>query len=117
MTKLQYRTSPKIGAVFGKLTVKKRSPAPKQVTSKTAKSYWLCECECGKTLKVRSDVLLGGKKTHCGADKHKAIEEHKPFCHHYSSKPYEFSAELKGPDSDEYSYRKRHHLRKKEEFE
>ena len=110
------RVSPKSGVVYGDLTVKKRVPAPKQVSSKTAKSYWLCECSCGKTLKVRSDRLLAGSKTHCGNSKHKVIEEHKPFCHNYKGKPYEYSEEIRGPDVN-YSDRKKYHLNKKKEFE
>ena len=100
-TTLHYRTKPRIGATFGKLTLKKRAPAPKRVTSKTAKSYWLCECDCGKTLKVRSDILLGGKKITCG----------------HPVDPFKWPDELQGPDVGEYSDRKKHHLSKKQEFE
>ena len=28
--------------------------------------YWLCECTCGKQVKIRSTILTSGKKTHCG---------------------------------------------------
>tara|TARA_Y100000310_G_scaffold109617_1_gene108028 strand:- start:978 stop:1268 length:291 start_codon:yes stop_codon:yes gene_type:complete len=92
------REPPKSGEVYGKLTVKKRVPAPKSVASRTSKSYWLCECTCGKKLKVRSDRLLGGTKPNCG------------------HKESEWSEELKGPDVA-YSDRKQYHLDKKNEAE
>lgn len=28
--------------------------------------YWLCECTCGRQVKIRSTILTSGKKTHCG---------------------------------------------------
>ena len=49
-----------IGKIFGKLTVIKKLP------SKNGKTYWLCQCECGKTSEVQGAHLTGGKIKSCG---------------------------------------------------
>lgn len=43
------------GERFGKLTVIKR-----------VKSMWLCQCECGRQCKVRTDALKSGNTKSCG---------------------------------------------------
>ena len=50
-----------IGKRFGKLTVIADS-GEKQGTAK----MWLCKCDCGNTVKVRTDSLTGGKTISCG---------------------------------------------------
>lgn len=49
------------GQRFGKLTVIADS-GEKQGTAK----MWLCKCDCGNTVKVRTDSLTGGKTISCG---------------------------------------------------
>jgi hypothetical protein len=43
------------GERFGKMTVIKR-----------VKSMWLCQCECGRQCKVRTDALKSGNTKSCG---------------------------------------------------
>lgn len=50
-----------VGKRFGKLTVISDT-GEKQRTAK----MWLCQCDCGKTLKVRTDSLTAGKTISCG---------------------------------------------------
>lgn len=47
------------GRVFGMLTVLEI------IQTETRKTYWLCQCECGNTVKARSDSLLSGETTSC----------------------------------------------------
>lgn len=49
-----------IDKVFGKLTVIKKLP------SRNGKTYWLCQCECGKISEVQGAHLTGGKIKSCG---------------------------------------------------
>nr|DAQ16244.1 MAG TPA: hypothetical protein [Caudoviricetes sp.] len=50
-----------VGKRFGRLTVIEDT-GEKQGTAK----MWLCHCDCGNTLKVRTDSLTGGKTISCG---------------------------------------------------
>ena len=45
---------------FGKLTAIERD------FSKRKRTMWICECDCGNTITVRSDVLLTGHTQSCG---------------------------------------------------
>ena len=48
------------GQKFGKLKVLNKLPP--QTTKTHHGSYWLCSCECGNIIEVRSDSLKGGQK-------------------------------------------------------
>lgn len=52
-----------IGKVFGRLTVKKLDHVDR-------KSYWLCQCSCGKTKVAPVDNLQNGNTTSCGCVHH-----------------------------------------------
>ncbi len=41
----------------------------KNSVSSQRSTYWLCRCDCGKELWVRSDVLVNKKRKSCGCDK------------------------------------------------
>ena len=51
---------------FGKLKVIK--PAPKRNDRYTR---WICECECGNIVEVRTDYLTSAHTTSCGCEKMK----------------------------------------------
>lgn len=53
------------GQKFGRLLVLERSE-----NSRTGKIMWLCQCDCGKTKKVRADSL---KKTACTKHRTKGL--------------------------------------------
>lgn len=48
--------------VFGRLIVARRAPRK----FKNRKVHWICECQCGNTVEVSSDKLLGGETRSCG---------------------------------------------------
>ena len=48
------------GQRFGKLVVIKRVP------NKNKRTMWLCKCDCGNEVEVRSDQLRGGITNSCG---------------------------------------------------
>jgi hypothetical protein len=48
------------GSRFGKLTVIKRADV------KCAESQWLCQCDCGDTVTLRSSILRYGHRKDCG---------------------------------------------------
>ena len=50
-----------VGKRFGRLTVLKDSGE-----RKSRKVLWECKCDCGKTIKVKSDQLTCGKTRSCG---------------------------------------------------
>ena len=55
-----------VGRMFGKLTVKSIGQivrAPRQT-----RTYWNCECECGRTRMIRGDVLRSLRRTDCGCE-------------------------------------------------
>lgn len=54
-----------LGQTFGKLIV------IKEANSKGGKTYWLCQCECGKIKEVQTCHLRSGKITSCGGCKSK----------------------------------------------
>lgn len=48
----------------------------------TRKTYWICQCDCGNIVSVRSDALLSGKTKSCGCykseqDAKRAAKNHK----------------------------------------
>ena len=49
------------GLQFGLLTVIKYSPRK----TKSTATQWLCRCECGRLVIVRSDNLKDGRTTKC----------------------------------------------------
>lgn len=61
----------KIGDIFGKLTVVKKS------TKQDGKGhyYWLCKCECGSIKEYFGKNLLSGNSTSCGCIHSKAEKE------------------------------------------
>lgn len=53
------------GMRFGKLIAVKRQV--KAIGPKQQKhSFWICECDCGKTVSIRAIYLLGGNTKSCG---------------------------------------------------
>lgn len=77
-------SKPLIGKKFGRLTV----IADTQEKQGTAK-MWLCRCECGKELKVRTDSLTSGRTISCGCylydkDRIKALNDGKRIEDHTS---------------------------------
>lgn len=52
------------GQIFGRLTV-----IGLDESKRTRKTYWLCQCECGKIKSARSDSLLCGAIKSCGCMK------------------------------------------------
>lgn len=48
----------------------KRDEEKNKNSSQHGRSYWLCRCDCGNELWVRSDVLNNKKRKSCGCDKH-----------------------------------------------
>lgn len=49
------------GKRFGRLVVMARDPDPKD-----SKTWWICECDCGETVSVRTALLISGKTRSCG---------------------------------------------------
>lgn len=49
------------GQKYGRLTAIKRVPGPKQQGAR-----WLCQCDCGSTIEVRSNSLRTGITASCG---------------------------------------------------
>ncbi len=54
------------GDVFGKLTLIKHAYSLKRKDGKSGERVWLCKCECGKTVEVRSSNLKSGNTKSCG---------------------------------------------------
>ena len=52
-----------LGQTFGKLKVIEKLP------SKSGKTYWLCECECGNKTEVQTCHLRNGSISSCGCQK------------------------------------------------
>lgn len=52
------------GQKFGRLTV-----IGLDVNQETRKTYWYCQCECGKVVNTRSDRLISGRVKSCGCYK------------------------------------------------
>lgn len=55
------------GMRFGRLTVLKKVPKPKQTLP--SGSYWLCKCDCGTEKIVKGNSLTGGFTNSCGCYK------------------------------------------------
>lgn len=53
------------GMVFGELEVKERAP-DHFTPSGIKKPCWVCECSCGVRVTVQQQVLVQGRKWHCG---------------------------------------------------
>lgn len=53
-----------VGQTFGRLTVLSRDTSKPSGTGKSA--YWLCKCDCGTIVSVRSDKLQKGIIQSCG---------------------------------------------------
>lgn len=51
------------GERFGSLTVIEYSP--RKVSKKHRQAHWICLCDCGNILLVRSDNLREGRSTQC----------------------------------------------------
>lgn len=73
-----------IGRRFGKLTVMADS-GERQGTKK----IWMCQCDCGRSVKIRGDSLISGRTTSCGCNKRsqskvKALNEGKKIEDHTS---------------------------------
>lgn len=62
------------GQKFGKLLVKHRTENPR---SKSHRTYWLCECDCGNESIVATSALRSGKTTQCWDCAHKATAKAK----------------------------------------
>lgn len=54
-----------IGKRYGKLTVIGRD----SLQRKDNHIYWICKCDCGKEISVRSTLLVTNKKSHCSCEK------------------------------------------------
>ena len=81
-----------IGERFGRLTV--ISQEPKRHTNKGFRYYWKCQCECGKIVIVREDLLLSHNRPtqSCGCLKADVVklyyaENPKPNKHGHSREP------------------------------
>lgn len=61
------------GQRFGRLTVIGVGEKPPE--SKRRRTYWLCTCECGKTVAVASDKLIRGDTKSCGCLKSELATE------------------------------------------
>ena len=57
-----------IGQKYGRLTVLSEA---EKIRTPNGRSHvaWLCECECGKQIVVRSECLRNGHTTSCGCKK------------------------------------------------
>lgn len=51
-----------LGEKFGRLTIIEQAPA----RPKTRTSWWICECDCGKSVEVSREQLRSGQKKSCG---------------------------------------------------
>lgn len=69
---------------FGKLTAIKFHHT--QVTKNGNKSFWLCECDCGNVVVVRTDCLTSGNTRSCGCI-HKDLANEK-FDNHTKERLY-----------------------------
>jgi len=51
-----------VGSRYGKLVV----IAPGQADGRRQSRFWLCQCDCGKTVQVKSTDLWYGRQESCG---------------------------------------------------
>lgn len=56
------------GQHFGRLTVLHRAPNRKDASGRS-RTYWTCQCECGKIFDVLADNLMYGRQVSCGCYK------------------------------------------------
>lgn len=54
-----------IGKTYGRLTVLYRTMPPEHVKNK-AQTYWLCKCQCGNYIQVRTGALITNGVQSCG---------------------------------------------------
>ena len=60
------------GQRFGMITVKKKAVNP----YKNRRTYWLCDCDCGKTnILIDGESLKAGRTKSCGCDNYKKPED------------------------------------------
>lgn len=57
------------GCKYGRLTVIKRG------VKKSPHAYWVCRCECGKTVLVRASNLLRGVTKSCGCIRNECMRQ------------------------------------------
>lgn len=60
------------GNKYGMLTVVERDNRPRKATKSKPKTYWMCECECGKITSVQAYNLRSGNTKSCGCIKRKS---------------------------------------------
>ena len=54
-----------IGKKYGRLTVLYRTNPPEHITNRT-QTYWLCKCQCGNYIQVRTGALITNGVQSCG---------------------------------------------------
>ncbi len=64
MGKRGRKTVDLVGQKFGRLTVLKQAIYSEGI--RKGKIYWLCRCDCGKTISVLSSCLKRGGTLSCG---------------------------------------------------
>jgi hypothetical protein len=64
MTKRGPKVGDLVGKKFSRLTVMKQVIYPEGI--RKGKLYWLCQCDCGKTVVVLSGNLKNSHTTSCG---------------------------------------------------
>lgn len=55
---------------FGRLTVIKQAPTTRKRT------WWICKCDCGNVVTVRSDSLRSGNTTSCGCYQREVVSKY-----------------------------------------
>lgn len=71
--KKQYKIIDETGNKYGSLTVLKQIPKPAHIKERGL--WWLCQCDCGNTTKVRGTDLRNGKTKSCGCNMKKHQHE------------------------------------------
>ena len=74
------------GCKFGRLTVISKLPSVKASPTSKAQSMWLCKCDCGREVPVRTSSLTTGHAKSCGCYKREAASKQGKSCatHHGS---------------------------------
>lgn len=52
------------------------------------RSYWICRCDCGNEVEVRTDSLTSGKTTSCGCYQRDELSKRKIHGYQYGSDEY-----------------------------
>lgn len=60
-----------IGMKFGRLTVADREPSK----SKKDKGLWICKCDCGNVIRVRTHSLKSGNTASCGCKRKETVKQ------------------------------------------